>query len=232
MGDYQANRQSYSPLPEEARRPEFWESVRKLVYNACREAGQPHLFEDAMQEACLEICRRKDRYDPTRGSFLQFVAVSVRYCVIHYCRRNSGPFTIPERVWRERGRGETDLDAALHPLSLDEPALELGGATLAHCTGDGGALGGIRVAFAPTDRSRGSLEDERRIVGLLSVLNRLPAREQEIWRLKEAGWKVAEIAQKLQLSRQRVHQILSEVRERLKEHALELTEPASRPSTP
>ena len=190
--------------------PELGRQLRGIARRVCQRTGRPELSEDALQEAWLACAESVPKYGASRGASLaQYIRSRAYWAVLHYCRANSGAFTIPERMWRARNpSGDDDLSPAIYTHSLQEPATDedddtcsdrlgrvsasetIGGVHLPRCTGEDGIWR--------------HMEHQR----LAELMDRLDPRERHIMGRYGEGYECAAIGRELGVSRQRVHQVL------------------------
>lgn len=188
--------------------PSLADQLSGIVRKACVRAGKPELIEDALQEAwavCVEMSRE---YDPSLGvSFANFVRSHVRWAALHYCKSNSGAFTIPDRMWRNRQRnGSDDLSAAIYTVSLSEDEDETGEAfDRAAQIPDGGSVGGVHTGQLTNDNPLWRQFDYEH---LRALVQRLEPNERRVVARYGEGLGCADIAREIGVTRQRVHQVL------------------------
>lgn len=185
--------------------------IEQVVRNVCLRAGRSELIEDAIQEAWLECVKTASKYDPASGSsFTAFLIPRARWAALHYCRRNSGAFTIPERMWRDRRRGGDDLSAALYSLNLSAEGAE-GGADPGECELD--IQGHASVSQNASCYSTGRVARDEHLWRemeareLHNLITRLAPNEQYVAQKLLEEYNCAEIAREMGVTRQRVHQI-------------------------
>lgn len=184
----------------------FANQLGGMVRKACIAAGKPELVEDALQEAWAVCVERSREFDPSLGvSFVNFVRPHVRWAALHYCKNNSGAFTIPDRMWRNRHRnGADDLNAAIHPTSLNEDNTESKGEAPCQIP-DGGCLRGVRLGRLSRESP---LWRKFEYEHLRALVRRLEPHEQKMVARYGDGLGCADIAREMGVTRQRVHQIL------------------------
>ncbi len=182
--------------------------IEQVVRNVCLRAGRSELIEDAVQEAWVECVKAASKYDPSSGSsFIAYLIPRARWAALHYCRRNSGAFSIPERMWRDRrgGRGE-DLSAALYALNFS-----VEGADPGECELD--IQGHASVSQNASCYSTGRVARDEHIWRemdareLHNLITRLAPNEQYVTKKLLEEYNCAEIAREMGVTRQRVHQI-------------------------
>ena len=195
--------------------PKLCQEIESAVRRVCAQAGRLELFEDALQEAWVCSLEEALRFDRSSGTpFAGYLVPRARWAALRYCRRNSGAFSIPERMWRDRNReGGDDLSAALYPHSLD-------------CAGAVDSEEGHSEPAPAHSRSSGL--QPGRVVRDEEVWAEIEARDlrRQIARLGESerfvmerlleGRNCAEIARELGVTRQRAHQIKSSAFEKIR----------------
>jgi len=189
--------------------PELGRRLRRIARGVCRRTGRPELFEDALQEAWLACAESVPHYQEEHGVPLTaYLRTRVYWSVLHYCRANSGAFSIPERMWRRRHEEGDDLSAAIFTKSLDEPASEAGedgvGPSLAHVSADETIGGVYRAGRGGEETVWKHLEH----LHLHHLIKRLEPNEQHVVGRYGEGLECAAIAREMGVSRQRVHQVL------------------------
>ena len=185
------------------------EMIDGLARRVCIQSGRRELIEDAKQEAwavCLELA---PQYDPTKGvSLARYLRWHVYYAVLHYCRENSGAFSIPERMWRRRNEpGRDDLNAAIYTDSLNETETRDGdeGFDQTDRISDGERIGAV---YRDGATNESDIWREMEYHHLNALMERLLPTERRILDRFGEGYSCAEIARELGVSRQRVHQVL------------------------
>lgn len=195
-----------SPLDVYLNDPTFASQLRRMVRKACVAAGKPELVEDALQEAWAVCVERSREFDPSWGvSFANFVRPHVCWAALHYCKNNSGAFTIPERMWRNRRRKDADdLGAAIHTTSLNEYETSSGEDAPAQIP-DGGCVRGIHLGRLSWESP---LWRKFEYEHLRALVRRLEPNEQKMVARYSEGLRCADIAREMGVTRQRVHQVL------------------------
>ncbi|MEO2002782.1 MAG: sigma-70 family RNA polymerase sigma factor [Candidatus Poribacteria bacterium] len=205
----QAPTPSVAPSTHDLNDPELVRQVERVVRAVCVKAGRVELGEDATQEAWAACAELVTRYDPSTGVPLAgFLRPRVYWAALHYCRSNSGAFSIPERMWRSRrSDGEDSLASAIYTRSLHEENDDDEGRTT------------DRLSQLPQGERRygvhcGRIEQDAKTwreleYGQLhAFIERLQPNERDIVRRYGEGYGCAEIARELGVSRQRIHQVL------------------------
>lgn len=192
--------------------------LERVVRHVCLRAGRLELFEDAVQEAWLECVKAASRYDTSSSaSFAAYVIPRARWAALHYCRRNSGAFTIPERMWRDRKRGVgDDLSAALYAQNLTAEGAEPG-----ECELDNQAH--ASVSQSASCNSSGRVARDEHIWRAMdarelhNLIKRLAPNERYVTEKLLEEYNCAEIAREMGLTRQRVHQIKTSAFQKIRE---------------
>jgi RNA polymerase sigma factor (sigma-70 family) len=188
--------------------PTFVNQLNGIVRKACVHAGKPGLLEDALQEAWAVCVRMSREYDPSLGvPFVNYVRSHVHWTALHYCKSNSGAFSIPDRMWRTRRRnGSDDLSAAIYTVSLGGEADEPDDA-FSHVgqIPDGGCVGGVHTGQLSWDSPLWRKFDYEH---LRALVQRLEPNEQRVITRFGEGLGCADIAREIGVTRQRVHQVL------------------------
>ncbi len=189
--------------------PELVKQVQRVVRSVCVKAGRVELVEDATQEAWAACAELVSRYDPSKGVPLaSFLRPRVYWAALHYCRSNSGAFSIPERMWRSRrDDGEDDLASAIYTRSLHEESNDDDGRTtdrLAQLP-QGERRNGVHCGRVEQDTE---IWREMEYTQLHAFIERLQPNERDIIRRYGEGYGCADIARDLGVSRQRIHQVL------------------------
>ncbi|MBM3213656.1 sigma-70 family RNA polymerase sigma factor [Candidatus Poribacteria bacterium] len=194
----------------------FASQLATAVKRVCVKAGRPELVEDALQEAWAVCVKMRRDFDPTKGvSFLAFVRPHVRWTALHYCKSNSGAFSIPDRMWRNRRhRDGDDLSSAIYtmPLIDEDPA---GNETFDRLSQipDGDLVGGVHAGGSPREWPLWRQFDYEH---LNSLVARLDPNELRIVRKFADGSGCADIAREIGVTRQRVHQVLKRALSKLR----------------
>ena len=190
--------------------PELGRQLRSIARRVCQRTGRPELAEDALQEAWLACAESIPKYGASRtASLTEYMRSRAYWAVLHYCRANSGAFTIPERMWRARNTsGDDDLSAAIYTHSLQESTTDEDDETssdrLARVSA-GGTIGGVHLTRCVEENGIWRHMEHRR---LAELMERLDPRERLIMDRYGEGFECAAIARELGVSRQRVHQVL------------------------
>ena len=189
--------------------PELVRQVERVVRAVCVKAGRAELIEDATQEAWAACAELVSRYDPSKGVPLaSFLRPRVYWAALHYCRSNSGAFSIPERMWRSRrSEGQDDLASAIYTRSLYEESDDDDGRTTDRLSQ---APHGQRHHGVHCGRVEQDTETWREVEygQLHAFIERLQPNERDIIRRYGEGHGCADIARELGVSRQRIHQVL------------------------
>ena len=189
---------------------ELGRHLRRMARRVCRRTGRPELFDDAVQEAWLACAESVPKYgDARRVPLAQYVRSRAYWAVLHYCRANSGAFTIPERMWRKRAAGADDaLSPAIYTLSLHEAPTEEDEESCADRLGRLGASGTIGAVHQTHTTGDDDIWRTMEHRQLGNLIERLDPRERHIVERFGEGYECAAIARELGVSRQRVHQVL------------------------
>jgi RNA polymerase sigma factor (sigma-70 family) len=197
--------------------PEFADQLASVVRKACAQAGKLELLEDALQEAWAVCVRMSHDYDAFKGiSFLNFVRSHVYWAALHYCKSNSGAFSIPDRMWRNRKRDRHDeLAAAIYTVSLAEDD-EYAGETFDRLSQipDGDSVGGVYCGSITRDIPLWRQFDYEH---LHMLVQRLEPNERNVVARYGDGLNCADIAREIGVTRQRVHQLLKRAFTKIRE---------------
>ncbi|MDA1190143.1 MAG: sigma-70 family RNA polymerase sigma factor [Candidatus Poribacteria bacterium] len=189
--------------------PTLRKQIDRLVRRVCVKAGRAELIEDAMQEAWVACAELLDKYDPETGvPLISFLRPRVYWTVLHYCRDNSGAFSIPERMWRSRrAEGKDDLNSAIYTVSLnqsDDPTEESNDIRLTQIP-DSEQVGGVYFGSMMRDDS---IWRRLECSQLNALIDRLEPNERTVVQQFGEGFGCADIAREMGVSRQRIHQVL------------------------
>jgi len=186
----------------------FVSQLGAIVRKVCTQAGKPELIEDALQEAWAVCVQMSRDYNPALGvPFVSYIRPHVHWAALHYCKNNSGAFSIPDRMWRARQRsGADDLNAALYTLSLgEEGGVSSDARDPLSQIPDGDRVGGVHFGRLSGDHP---LWREFDYEHLRALVQRLEPNERRIVTRYGEGLGCADIAREIGVTRQRVHQVL------------------------
>ena len=187
--------------------PNLKRDLEQVVRHVCLRAGRSELIEDALQEAWMACVEAASKYDASSGApFIAYLIPRARWAALHYCRRNSGAFSIPERMWRERKRdGGDDLSAALYAQNLSSEGADPGECELDH---QAHASVSRASCFSPGRVARDEhIWREMDARELHNLIKRLAPNERYVAEKLLEEYNCAEIAREMGVTRQRVHQI-------------------------
>lgn len=189
--------------------PVLVRQIERVVRAVCVKAGRVELVEDATQEAWAACAELVSRYDPSTGvPLIGFLRPRVYWAALHYCRSNSGAFSIPERMWRgRRSEGEDDLASAIYTRSLHEESDDDDGRPTDRLSQlpQGERRHGVHCGRIERDAKTWR---ELEYGQLHAFIERLQPNERDVVRRYGEGYGCADIARELGVSRQRIHQVL------------------------
>jgi RNA polymerase sigma-B factor len=210
---------------------------------ASRFFGRGEDRDDLVQIAMLGLSRAVDRFDPDRGIELTtFAAVTILGDLKRYFRDQSWQVRPPRRVHDLYLQSQRSLDELTHDLGRSPTMRELAddlGANIEEVVEalEAGGLRHLPSLDAPAlafhdddafdlDRRLGDIDPELELADgramLPALLRRLPAREQELVRLRFLeGLSQSEIARQLDVSQMQVSRMLTRTLARLRTWATE-----------
>jgi len=178
--------------------------------------GRKTYVEDAASASFIGLIEAAESYDPERGKFSTIAYWHMKRAVQDLIRRDGRPMTLPERYFRKDW-----TDTKMVGFSLE--------AALRDGMGDGGdnrskSLQDQLVDDKPIIEDTIDADKYREVIN--DVLSQLTPNEEEVLRhifgfveggtSVNGGWQQNEIARKMGLSNQRIHQLLNSGMKRFK----------------
>jgi RNA polymerase primary sigma factor len=182
-------------------------NLRFVVSYAKRYRGCGIAALDLIHEGNLGLIEAARRFDPSRNvKFISYAVWWVREAMMQAMADQMRAFSFPPKLLATLGRGRADR-------SLSEPIGSDGGYAGAREFGDTLAAADVRIDEAIIDR--------RRLDDLEGAIGDLDRKEQEIMRLRfglddNEPWTLQRIGDYLHLSRERVRQIESRAKGKLR----------------
>ncbi len=227
---------------QEALRELVEANLRFVVHYAKRYRGLGMSFMDLIHEGTLGLMEAAKRFDPERNvKFISYAVWWVRQAIFHALSEHARVFRLPQKLSgqvsrlsaaREKLKGELERmptvaelaeRTALPPAEVEQLLLAAGDdVSLSAAVGDDGSLelGDTleqdSVPSAEVEMIRSSFE--RRIQGMVSGLDE---KEREVIRMRfgldgEEPKTLQEIGEEMGLSRERIRQIESRAKEKLR----------------
>lgn len=233
-----------NPRDEEALRRLVEGNLRFVVHYAKRYRGYGVPFLDLIHEANLGLMEAARRFDPDRNvKFITYAVWWVRQAILHALSEQTRVFSIPQKMSgaalkfrREVARLAESLDRApsdqeiAEALKLSRDEIEILkqlGATdvsLSDLAGDpeNGVEVGDRIEQVQVPPAEDELVRRRLAEQLRQALGELDEKEREVMRLRFGltadgePQTLQEVGDKLKLSRERIRQIESRAKEKLR----------------
>ena len=182
-------------------------NLRFVVSYAKRYRGLGVSLLDLIHEGNLGLIEAARRFDPTRNvKFITYAVWWIREAMVHILSDQTRAFSFPPKLFAVFAIGADDV-------SLNDPI-----------TADGSR----QVADTLADDQSAPIEDEMihqsDLDELASALGELDGKEREIMRLRfgledDEPWTLQEIGDRLHLSRERVRQIETRAKDKLRHSA-------------